>query len=151
MRTRTTLLVLTALVALLALPFAADAQQANQGKRSPAEILTNPRLLARYLRLTPEQVTTAQTLFKELEATVKPLREARKGLREAFYDELEEASPNACDVGAAAIALHENGEKIKDAIEVFDQKFSAILTPEQLAKYEALKDAARLLRGGADE
>ena len=151
MRTRTTLLALTALAALLALPLAAGAQQSNQGKRSPAEILTNPRLLARYLRLTPEQVATTQTLFKELEATVKPLREARKGLREAFYDELEEASPSACDAGAAAIALHENGEKIKDALEVFDRKFSAILTPEQLAKYEALKEAARLLRGGEDD
>jgi len=146
MKTRTTLLVLAA---VLALPLAAAAQQSDKA-RDPREILTNPRLLARYLSLTPAQVATTQTLFKELQATVKPLREARKGLAEAFYAELEEASPSACDVGAAAIALHENGDKIKDALEVFDQKFSAILTPEQLAKYEALKEAARLL-GGRDD
>ncbi len=146
MKTRTTLLVLAA---VLALPLAAAAQRSDKA-RDPREILTNPRLLARYLNLTPAQVATTQTLFKELQATVKPLREARKGLAEAFYAELEEASPSACDVGAAAIALHENGEKIKDALEVFDQKFSAILTPEQLARYEALKEAARLL-GGRDD
>lgn len=146
MKTRTTLLVLAA---VLALPLAAAAQRSDKA-RDPREILTNPRLLARYLSLTPAQVATTQTLFKELQATVKPLREARKGLAEAFYAELEEASPSACDAGAAAIALHENGEKIKDALEVFDQKFSAILTPEQLAKYEALKEAARLL-GGRDD
>jgi hypothetical protein len=146
MKTRITFLVSAALVALLALPLAAQARQ-----RSAAEILSNPRLLARYLKLTPEQVTTAQTLYRELEATVKPLREAAKGLREAYYNELEEANPNACDVGAAAIALHENREKIKDALEVFDEELSAILTPEQLARYEALKEAARLLRGDDGE
>ena len=143
MKTRTPLVLLTTLVALLVLPLAAEA-------RSAAEILQNPRLLARYLKLTPEQVTTMQTLLKELQATVKPLREAQKDLYRAYHAELEEANPSACDVGAAAIALHENREKIKDAFEVFDQKFSAILTPEQLAKYEALKEAARLL-GGGDE
>jgi anion-transporting ArsA/GET3 family ATPase len=144
MKARTTLAVLTALVALLVLPLAAEA-------RSAAEILHNPRALARYLKLTPEQVTTMQSLLKELNATVKPLAEAQKPLREAYYDELEETNPSACDVGQAAIALHENREKIKDAFEVFDQKFSAILTPEQLAKYEALKAAARLLGGKEDE
>ena len=146
MKTRTTLLVLAA---LLALPLAAAAQRSDKGL-DPRDILTNPRLLARYLKLTPAQVTTAQTLFKELQATVKPLREAQKDLAEAFYAELEEANPSACDVGASAIVLHENREKIKDAFEVFDQKFSAILTPEQLTRYEALKEAARLL-GGRDE
>ena len=146
MKTRTTLLVLAA---ILALPLAAAAQRPDKG-RDPREILTNPRLLARYLKLTPEQVKTTQTLLKELQAAVKPLREAQKDLYEAFYAGLEEANPSACDVGADAIALHENREKIKDAFEVFDQKFSAILTPEQLARYEALKEAARLL-GGRDE
>jgi Spy/CpxP family protein refolding chaperone len=148
MKTRTTLLLLTSLVALLVLPLAA---QSAEKARDPREILTNPRLLARYLQLTPAQVATTQTLFKELQATVKPLREVQKGLYEAFYRELEAASPSPCSVGAAAIALHENKEKIKDAFEVFDQKFSAILTPEQLAKYEALKDAARLLGGRDDD
>jgi Spy/CpxP family protein refolding chaperone len=148
MKTRTLCLVLAA---VLAIPLAAAAaQQSGDKARDPREILTNPRLLARYLKLTPEQVKTTQELFKELQATVKPLREARKGLYEAFYDELEAASPNPCSVGSAAIALHENGDKIRAAFEVFDQKFSAILTPEQLAKYQALKDAARLLGGGGD-
>jgi Spy/CpxP family protein refolding chaperone len=146
MKTRTTLFVLIALVAALVLPVAAEAQQSGKG-RSPVEILTHPKLLARYLKLTPEQVTTAQGLYQQLEAVVKPLREARKDLREAYYDELEEANPNACDVGAAALALHANGDKIREALEDFDEAFSAILTPEQLAKYEALKEAARLLRG----
>jgi Spy/CpxP family protein refolding chaperone len=150
MKTRTTLLALTALVAALILPLAAEAQQSGKG-RSPAEILTHPRLLARYLKLTPEQTTTAQGLYRDLEAVVKPLREARKDLRDAYRAELEEANPNACDVGAAALALRANGDQIRAALEDFDEAFSAILTPEQLAKYEALKEAARLLRGDDSE
>jgi len=146
MKTRTTLTLLAVVVASLALPLTAAAQRAG-GTRSPEEILNNLRLLARYLKLTPEQVTTTQNLLKDLHAKVEPLRAAQKPLRDAFYRELEEVNPSACDVGAAALALHENEEKIKAALEDFDRKFSAILTPEQLAKYEALKEAARLLRG----
>jgi len=148
MKNRATLFALTALVALLALPLAAGAQQSNQKGRDPREILTNPRLLARYLNLTPDQVKTTQDLFKELKAKVEPLRQAQQGLRQTFYTDLEAANPNPCTVGQDAIALHQNEEAIKAALQDFDKKFSAILTPEQLTKYEALKAAARLFGGG---
>jgi Spy/CpxP family protein refolding chaperone len=35
-------------------------------------------------------------------------------------------------------------DQIREAREDFDEAFSAILTPEQLAKYEALKDAVKI-------
>ena len=146
MKTRTTFFVLAA---LLALPLVALAQQSSDKARDPRDILTNPRLLARYLQLTPDQVTTTQALFKELRAKVDPLRQAQQGLRQTFYTDLEAASPNPCTVGQDALALHANEEAIKTAFEDFDKKLSASLTPEQLAKYEALKEAARLL-GGKD-
>ncbi|HKV07746.1 MAG TPA: Spy/CpxP family protein refolding chaperone [Thermoanaerobaculia bacterium] len=146
MNARKLMLFAAAFAALLALPFAAEA--APRGGQNAEQILKNPRALARYLRLTPEQVATFKTLREDLEADVKPLREARKPLRQAFYAELEAASPNACETGEAALALHENGDKIRAEFEEFDTAFSAILTPEQLAKYEALKEAAGL---GRDE
>jgi Spy/CpxP family protein refolding chaperone len=40
-------------------------------------------------------------------------------------------------------------DKIRDARQDFDDAFSAILTPEQLAKYEALKDLVK--DSGGDE
>lgn len=144
MKNRATLFALTALVALLALPLAAGAQQSNQKGRDPREILTNPRLLARYLSLTPDQVKTEQELFKELKAKVDPLRQAQQGLRQTFYTDLNATSPNPCTVGQDALAIHQNEEAIKAAFQDFDTKFSAILTPEQLAKYQALKAAAGL-------
>jgi Spy/CpxP family protein refolding chaperone len=148
MQIRRLTLTLTAFLALLALPLATQAQE---GRRSPEDVLHNPRALARYLKLTPAQVEAARKLQQELKAAVDPLREAQKGLREALRTELEAASPNACEVGEAALALHANREQIRAEVEEFDDKFSALLTPEQLARYEALKEAARQLRGGEDE
>ncbi len=143
MKNRKPLLLLAFLATLLALPLAATAQQA----RNPDEILHNPRALARFLKLTPEQVTAAQALQTSLKATLEPLRAAEKQLREALQTELDAASPNACRVGDALLAVKANGERIKAAVENYDDQFSALLTPEQLRRYEALKEAARLLGG----
>jgi Spy/CpxP family protein refolding chaperone len=138
----------TALLALFAIPFAAEAAARRP---SPEEILRNPRLLARYLRLTEDQIDQAEALRQTLQGTLEPLREAGKGLREAYRDALEATPQDACAIGQAAIDVYDNGEKIKDALEDFDEAFSALLTPEQLRRYEALKEAARLLRGGPGE
>lgn len=140
--------VATALLALFALPFVAEAAARRP---SPEEILSNPRLLARYLRLTDEQIQQAEALRRTLQATLQPLREAGKGLREAYRDALEATPQNACAVGEAAIAVYDNAEKIKAALHDFDEAFSAILTPEQLRRYEALKEAAHLLGGRAGD
>ncbi|HEY2291028.1 MAG TPA: periplasmic heavy metal sensor [Thermoanaerobaculia bacterium] len=121
---------------LLALPLAA---QPPRGPHDPAEILHNPRLLARYLRLTPDQVTASQKLFADLKATLDPLHQQGQQLRDAFQAAVSAANANPCDVGQAALAVHANDVKIKAALDDFDQKFSALLTPDQLARYEALK------------
>jgi Spy/CpxP family protein refolding chaperone len=144
-----TAVVLTALVAAVALPLAAAAQRGPAP--NPAELLNNPRALARYLRLTPAQVETFRQLRQELQNTVQPLREQQRELREQLYDQLEAASPNACAIGETSIDVHEIGEQIRAAVEHFDDEFSAILTPEQLARYEALKELARQLRGGGED
>lgn len=153
MHTRRVLSLTALLCALLLLPLAADAANARgQGAgANPEALLGNPRALARYLRLTPAQVEQARQLREELRTDVEPLRETGKALREALADELDAAPQNACEVGQAAIAVHDNHAQIRAAQEEFDEAFSAILTPAQLARYEALKEAVRLLRGGEEE
>jgi Spy/CpxP family protein refolding chaperone len=145
MKTRKANLMLAFLIALLALPFAAQAQRG--APRDADAILHNPRALARYLRLTPDQVAAAQRLQADLRADLEPLRANEKQLREALRTQVEAANPNACSVGQAFLAVRANEEAIRDAVEEYDRQFSALLTPEQLARYEALKEAARLLRG----
>jgi Spy/CpxP family protein refolding chaperone len=138
------------MAALLILPLtAAAAPRGGNGggnatpQRDPAEILHNGRLLARYLQLSTDQAKTLKTLLDTLQAKTEPLREQGKALRETLRTKLEAASPNPCDVGSAAIAVNENYEDIEAAQKEFDTAFSGILTPAQLAKYEALKELVR--------
>lgn len=148
-KTKTLLWSALALV-LLSLPAMAQMTQpagGNARPNHPDEILHNPRALARFLKLTPAQQETLKTLNQELQAKVKPIREEQKALREQLADQLEAASPNACTIGDTALDIHENHEEIEAAVAEFDTKFTAILTPEQKRRYEALKEAAKLLRG----
>jgi Spy/CpxP family protein refolding chaperone len=144
-RRAASILAFAAAVLLLALPLAA---QPPRGPRDPAEILHNPRLLARYLHLTADQITATQKLATDLKAALDPLRQQEQKLRDAFQAAVSAANANPCDVGQAALAVRANGEKIKAALEDFDTKFSALLTPDQLARYEALK---ALVHGGDGE
>lgn len=138
---RRRLLAATALTALLAAPFVA---QAAPGRGNPGDILRNPRALARFLKLTPAQVETQKQLLADLRDTTKPLHDQLKPLHEQLRDQLDAAGPDACAVGATMVQIDGVRDQIREALEDFDESFSAILTPEQLAKYEALKDAARI-------
>lgn len=154
MKKRIALLTALALAALLVLPFAADAAPRGgqgPGQAQAGDILHNPRALARALRLTEQQAATLRTLLEDLKATTAPLHEEGKALREALRTELEADSPNACEVGTAALAVHENHEEIEAARQAFDTAFTAILTPEQRAKYEALKELLRPRRENEED
>lgn len=135
------LLTATAFLALVGLPLLAEAARPPQ---NPGAILRNPRALARYLRLTEAQVATFKTLREELQADLKPLQDQLKPLQDQLKTQLEAASPDACAVGQTAVALDAVRDDIRAAYEEFDEAFSAILTPEQLEKYENLKEAAGL-------
>jgi hypothetical protein len=54
------------------------------------------------------------------------------------------APPNPAMVGGDTINLFDNKQQIGEAWKTFDTSFSAILTPSQLAQYDALKQLARL-------
>jgi Spy/CpxP family protein refolding chaperone len=135
-----------ALLALLILPSLALAARPGGGA-SPDEILRNPRLLSRYLKLDAAQVAQLRTFSAELKTALEAVRTARKPLQENLAALLAATNRDPCAIGAAVIALHDNGDQARAALERFDDQFSAILTPEQLAKYEALKAAARALAG----
>jgi Spy/CpxP family protein refolding chaperone len=139
MKMRNATLALAAFLTLLVLPVAAQAQR---GPANPADVLSNPRALARYLRLTPDQIRTTQQLFTDLRKAVEPLRQNAKTLADTYKAALAATPQNPCAIGDAAIAVYNNNQRIKAAFEDFDTRFSAILTPEQLARYEALKEVA---------
>ncbi len=135
------LLTAAAVLTLVGLPLLAEAARPPQ---NPGAILRNPRALARYLKLTSEQIATFKTLREELQADLKPLQEQIKPLQEQLKTQLDAAAPDACTAGETTVALDAVRDDIRAAYEEFDTAFSAILTPEQLAKYEHLKEAAGL-------
>jgi Spy/CpxP family protein refolding chaperone len=139
------LMIVAALLSLLAVPLMAEAAR---GPRNPADVLHNARALAKYLKLTPAQIETTKGLLEDLHATTKPLYEQIEPLETQFHAQLDAASPNACAVGATVVQIDALRDQIRDARQDFDAAFSAILTPAQLAKYEALKD---LVKGDDEE
>ena len=139
------LMIATALLVLLAVPLMAEAAR---GPRNPADVLHNARALAKYLKLTPAQIETTKGLLEDLRGTTKPLYEQIEPLETQLRSQLDAASPNACNVGATVVQIDAVRDQIRGARQDFDDAFSAILTAEQLAKYEALKD---LVKGDDEE
>ena len=140
------LTIAAALFALLTLPLLAGAAPRRGG--NPGDILTNPRALARYLKLTPAQVETTKQLLQTLHATTRPLHEQQKPLAEQLRAQLDAAGPDACAIGTTLLEIEDLRDQVREAREDFDEAFSAILTPQQLAKWEALKD---VLKAGEEE
>jgi Spy/CpxP family protein refolding chaperone len=140
MRRRSTIAL--ALAALLLVPALAAARGPN-----PAEILHNPKLLARYLGLSDAQVAQAKPLFDTLNTTLKNIAQQEKTQRDGLAAELDKPNPDACTAGGFVVKIHDLYEQTEAALHTFDTAFSAILTPEQLAKYNALKQLARLGQG----
>jgi Spy/CpxP family protein refolding chaperone len=62
---------------------------------------------------------------------------AREGLRAA----LDAEPPDACSVGSAALAVDEALQALRDGREAVRAELAAILTPEQLARFEGCLDA----------
>lgn len=98
--------------------------------------------LAAILSLTDAQKTQVEKLREKTKAAMEPLFQEHRQLREAVRTALENDA-DAATVGAAVIAAHEHGEKIRAVRDQHETELAAILTPEQLTRWNALKDARK--------
>ena len=131
----TTLAVL-ALTTVLAVPAAA-------APKPPLPGCNNPRAIARYLKLTESQVQQTKTLREALKAAVDPLQAQAAPIREQIYNALEATTPDALAVGTLVVqadGIHDSIEVLRDD---FEDDFAALLTPEQLVKWQALQAVCR--------
>lgn len=106
--------------------------------------------LAEYLDLTEAQKAQMEQLREKTKLAMEPLFEEHKELAEAVRTALEnkaDAATDAATVGAAVIAAHEHGEKIHAVREQHEAEIAALLTPEQLSRWNALKEARKERRG----
>jgi Spy/CpxP family protein refolding chaperone len=105
--------------------------------------------LAEYLSLTGAQKTAIEKLQDGLQTRIEPLREQQKQLHEQVREALDNDA-DAATVGALVIAQHVGREQIRDLMEAHAGQVKAQLTPAQVARWEALKDAREARRGHRD-
>jgi Spy/CpxP family protein refolding chaperone len=105
------------------------------------------RGLAAFLDLTEQQIEDARALLEDLAAELRPLAEEARAVREELAALLDAADPDPAEVGALVVELHGIGDEMKAARDDFDAAFSALLTPDQLERWEVLKEARGLFRG----
>jgi Spy/CpxP family protein refolding chaperone len=107
--------------------------------------LMNVDRLAEYLDLTAAQKTQAEQIREKMKTAIEPLREEQRELFEAVHTALEN-NADATTVGTAMIAAHQHREKIRTLHEQYDAELEALLTPEQLSRWRALKEARKAMR-----
>jgi Spy/CpxP family protein refolding chaperone len=92
--------------------------------------------LAASLNLTADQQASAKQLRDDMRAKAKPLFEQARQQWQDLRALLEVAKPDAAAVGAKAIAAHQTRQQLKALRTEFESKFSALLTSDQLEKYQ---------------
>ncbi|HXO22506.1 MAG TPA: periplasmic heavy metal sensor [Thermoanaerobaculia bacterium] len=144
MSSKRKMLTAAALIGLFAMPVLAQQEIIDVDHHAAvAYLVAHPNILVRTLHLTAAEVTTLNTLVTTARNTVKPLRTADQSLTQQIQALLKDPNPDPCAIGALVISRHDNYELIEAAFQQFDTDFSAILTPDQLTRYEALKAVLR--------
>ncbi|NJL27662.1 MAG: Spy/CpxP family protein refolding chaperone, partial [Thermoanaerobaculia bacterium] len=103
-----------------------------------------------YLDLTDEQKTAAEALREQARTELEPLHEQIRTLHEQLRTAVESTNPDATAIGQLVISIHNQRVQIRTLLEGYGQRFAALLTPEQLTKWENFKELRRPRRGGPD-
>jgi len=129
--------------AALALALGAGAVGAQvPGPEGPGE--TGPRMgraegMARLLGLSEAQKVEVRKLMEGRRAEHEALREQVEANSEELKKALESASPVPAEVGELAIEGHRLREQGRALREAQDKAVRKVLTPEQQAKFDAMK------------
>ncbi len=92
------------------------------------------------LGLSDAQKTAIAQLRSDLGAAVQPLFVERRGFHEQIDAALQATTPDPTAIGRLVIADHGVGEQIRTEHERFQTRFEAVLSPDQLTNYRALRE-----------
>ncbi len=107
--------------------------------------------ISRFLVLDISQSAKVAGLVARLRGEVSPLRESHRALRSQLKAEMAAPQPDPERIGRLMLELRSGRGTVRSALERFDQDLSALLRPEQLARYQDWKERRpRLLSGERD-
>lgn len=100
-----------------------------------------------YLDLTDEQIEAAQAIREGVRAEMGATRDESRTLREQLKTTLDGDSPDATAVGQMVIQLHGLRQQTREIMKEAESQFAALLTDEQLTKWENYKELRKGRRG----
>ncbi|MEA2163496.1 MAG: periplasmic protein CpxP/Spy [Thermoanaerobaculia bacterium] len=99
--------------------------------------------IASALNLSTDQKVQWDAIHQQLEASVKPLFEQHHAAEQQLNAAVDASNPDATEVGRAYLAMRAIDKQIKAAHESTRAKVSAILTPDQKTKFDAMHSEMR--------
>ena len=142
---RTLTLFLGAILLMGAAAFAAGAGGHWQAAGDPAAMAATMQQhaahIAKALNLTADQQAAAQKLHQDLAASAQPLMAQHRQQMQEIHALLDAGSADAAEIGQKMIDAHATGQQLKALHDDFNTKFSALLNPDQLAKFQQLQAA----------
>ena len=94
--------------------------------------------IAEALQLTPAQQTVWDSAHAEFQTAAQLLLDKQRTLGHQIETELQSTSADACAIGGEMIAQHAVSDQVRNLHEQLKAKVSAVLTPEQKTKLEAI-------------
>lgn len=139
---RTLSLFLGAMLVVGASAFAAGAGDHWKAAGGPAQMMEHHDAhLVKALSLTADQQTALQKLHQDLAAKAQPLMAQRHQQMQEIHALLDGGSADAADIGQKTIDAHTTGQQLKALHDDFNAKLSALLTPDQLTKFQQIQAA----------
>jgi hypothetical protein len=100
--------------------------------------ITDARFLTRYLSLTADQVRQLKTFLATLQTAEQAVRTSHTTLCQQLRTDIDASTPDPATVGKDYLALVDSQIGIRTAITAFEASLSAILTADQLTKFQTL-------------
>lgn len=123
----------------LQLPVVPESLTSSVG--SPTDAL---QVVAAFLELTPEQVSTLRSLLEQRHETIVPLIQQIAEKQQQIAEQLSSGAPDPATIGQLVIEISQLIQQVHQAQASFLEAFNNLLNEEQRRRYQAIKLAELL-------
>jgi Spy/CpxP family protein refolding chaperone len=136
---RTLTLFLGAILVVGASAFAAGAGHHWQGANAAQMMQHHDAMLTKTLSLTADQQAALKKLHEAQAPQVQALMTQRQQQMKELHALLAGDNPDPAEVGQKMLDSHATGKQLKALHDDFTTKFSALLSPDQLTKFQQIQ------------